>query len=162
MHRLRRLLHRSAGLCLDQQGRNRDDVGFAEISMEEFQKRYVRLIGIRKSLIELANGDCVFFDNHRRCCQVYEARPRQCRTWPFWSQLIISPIVAGNRRSLSRLQSRPNHLPGTDRSPNPSRLGYKLIVLPHIRWANLVFHPSTFPILTIIPSSWIFPEKVPI
>ncbi len=30
------------------------------VSKEDFQKRYVRLIGIRKSLIELANGDCVF------------------------------------------------------------------------------------------------------
>jgi uncharacterized protein len=61
------------------------------ISMEDFQKRYVRLIGVRKSLIELANGDCIFFDNDRRCCQIYEARPRQCRTWPFWSSNMSSP-----------------------------------------------------------------------
>jgi Fe-S-cluster containining protein len=61
------------------------------VSMEDFKKRYVRLIGIRKSLIELTNGDCIFFDNLRRSCQVYEARPRQCRTWPFWSSNISSP-----------------------------------------------------------------------
>lgn len=61
------------------------------ISTVEFQKRYVRLIGVRKSLIELDNGDCIFFDNQRRCCQVYEARPRQCRTWPFWSSNLSSP-----------------------------------------------------------------------
>ena len=62
-----------------------------QVSMVDFQKRYVRLIGKRKSLTELANGDCVFFDNLRRCCQIYEARPRQCRTWPFWSSNISSP-----------------------------------------------------------------------
>jgi uncharacterized protein len=61
------------------------------ISTKEFQKRYVRLIGIRKSLIEFSNGDCIFFDNERRCCQVYESRPRQCRTWPFWSSNLSTP-----------------------------------------------------------------------
>lgn len=50
----------------------------------EFERKYVRSIGIRKSLIEFANGDCVFFCGQTRRCTVYEARPRQCRTWPFW------------------------------------------------------------------------------
>ena len=50
----------------------------------EFEARYVRTVGVRKSLIEYDNGDCVFFDNVARKCTVYGARPRQCRTWPFW------------------------------------------------------------------------------
>ena len=54
------------------------------ISIEEFEARYVRLVGVRKSLVEFDNGDCVFFDNRTRKCKVYDARPRQCRTWPFW------------------------------------------------------------------------------
>lgn len=60
-------------------------------SVEDFEKNYVRKIGIRKSLREFPNGDCVFFDNERRCCSVYEARPRQCRTWPFWDSNLSSP-----------------------------------------------------------------------
>ena len=28
--------------------------------------------------------DCVFLKNNR--CQVYKARPTQCRTWPFWPE----------------------------------------------------------------------------
>ena len=44
--------------------------------------------GRRKSLIEYSNGDCVFFDGKTRKCTVYEARPRQCRTWPFWDSNI--------------------------------------------------------------------------
>ena len=55
-----------------------------KVSVEEFEKKYVRQVGIRKSLKEFANGDCVFFDNEKRCCKHYEARPRQCKTWPFW------------------------------------------------------------------------------
>jgi Fe-S-cluster containining protein len=50
----------------------------------EFEQAYVRNIGMRKSLREYPNGDCVFFDNATRRCTVYTARPRQCRSWPFW------------------------------------------------------------------------------
>ena len=52
---------------------------------------YVRKVGIRRSLREFPNGDCVFFDSETRKCQVYEARPRQCRTWPFWTSNLKSP-----------------------------------------------------------------------
>jgi len=41
------------------------------------------------SLVEKRNYDCVFY---RRGvgCTVYEDRPRQCRTWPFWSSVVHS------------------------------------------------------------------------
>ena len=55
-----------------------------EMDVDAFESRYVRRIGIRKSLVEFSNGDCVFLDSERRTCSVYDARPRQCRTWPFW------------------------------------------------------------------------------
>lgn len=58
---------------------------FLEMSPEDFEARYVRRIGIRRSLKEdPKNYDCVFFDNQARTCRLYEHRPRQCRTWPFW------------------------------------------------------------------------------
>lgn len=57
------------------------DVGLA---VDEFERKYVRRVGIRMSLVEFPNGDCVFFDGQTRRCTVYNARPRQCRTWPFW------------------------------------------------------------------------------
>ncbi|MBX3412121.1 MAG: YkgJ family cysteine cluster protein [Pirellulales bacterium] len=62
-----------------------------DMPVEEFEKRYVRRVGIRKSLVEFANGDCVFFDTEKRCCTVYEDRPRQCRTWPFWQSNVRTP-----------------------------------------------------------------------
>lgn len=61
-----------------------------EMDVEQFEKSYVRKVGIRKSLVEYSNGDCVFFDNQARTCNVYEARPRQCRTWPFWDSNLKS------------------------------------------------------------------------
>ena len=65
------------------------DVGEDDIAA--FEQKYVRKIGIRRSLKEFANGDCVFFDNEKRICTVYQARPRQCRTWPFWDSNLKTP-----------------------------------------------------------------------
>lgn len=62
-----------------------------QMDVAEFEKRYVRRIGVRRSLVERANYDCVFLDPQTRKCRVYEDRPRQCRTWPFWNSNIKSP-----------------------------------------------------------------------
>src|SRR2546421_5595908 len=74
---------------------NKDDIAAlaAKVGLDhqEFESRYVREIGVRKSLVEFPNGDCVFFDGASRKCRVYEARPRQCRTWPFWDSNIRTP-----------------------------------------------------------------------
>ncbi len=61
------------------------------VDVPQFEARYVRAVGIRKSLVEFPNGDCVFFDNRARRCTVYEVRPRQCRTWPFWTSNLRTP-----------------------------------------------------------------------
>lgn len=61
------------------------------LSVADFERDYVRKVGVRKSLIEYDNGDCVFFDGEARRCTVYEDRPRQCRTWPFWESNVRTP-----------------------------------------------------------------------
>ncbi len=78
------------------------------IGVAQFEARYVRLVGIRKSLVEFSNGDCVFFDNRARRCTVYEVRPRQCRTWPFW---------ASNLRTPQSWEDIADRCPGTHRGP---------------------------------------------
>jgi Fe-S-cluster containining protein len=74
---------------------NKEDIAnlaaHVDLEVEEFESRYVREVGVRKSLIEYENGDCVFFDGATRKCRVYRARPRQCRTWPFWESNIRTP-----------------------------------------------------------------------
>ena len=61
------------------------------MDVNDFESQYVREIGVRKSLVEFDNGDCVFFDGKTRKCRVYSARPRQCRTWPFWESNVRTP-----------------------------------------------------------------------
>jgi Fe-S-cluster containining protein len=51
--------------------------------VDGFTRQFVRLVDDRLSLVERTNGDCVFWDRAAGCT-VYEVRPEQCRTWPFW------------------------------------------------------------------------------
>jgi Fe-S-cluster containining protein len=56
----------------------------------EFRAAYTReLRGGVLALREKQNRDCIFWDA-RRGCTVYEERPRQCRTWPFWRAVVHS------------------------------------------------------------------------
>jgi Fe-S-cluster containining protein len=59
-------------------------------SVEEVSGLYTRMSLGRRTLREKANGDCVFYKSGAGCT-VYEARPRQCRTWPFWASNLESP-----------------------------------------------------------------------
>jgi Fe-S-cluster containining protein len=61
------------------------------MEIDDFENQYVRRVGVRKSLKELPNGDCVFLDGEKRNCRVYSVRPRQCRTWPFWESNLKTP-----------------------------------------------------------------------
>jgi Fe-S-cluster containining protein len=52
-----------------------------------FTKKYCTKYNGAYHLIEdPSNPDCMFLKNKR--CQVYEARPTQCRTWPFWPEVM--------------------------------------------------------------------------
>jgi uncharacterized protein len=59
------------------------------MTVAAFEEQYVRKVGMRKSLVEYDNGDCVFLKDRK--CSIYEQRPRQCKTWPFWDSNIKSP-----------------------------------------------------------------------
>lgn len=62
---------------------------FLGISIEEFKRKYTRRVGQRYSLTERKpHYDCVFLEGKK--CQVYGARPTQCKTFPWWPQNISS------------------------------------------------------------------------
>lgn len=58
------------------------------LTASEFRQAYTRALpGGAISLRETSRGACVFFVAGQGC-SVYEDRPRQCRTWPFWKQVV--------------------------------------------------------------------------
>jgi Fe-S-cluster containining protein len=74
----------------------------------EFRAAYTRpLRGGEVSLRDRRGGACVFYDPGRGCT-VYEDRPRQCRSWPFWRGVIHSP---------ERWQEEAGGCPGMNRGP---------------------------------------------
>jgi Fe-S-cluster containining protein len=62
------------------------------ISAEEFCKKYTRMLGDRRALIEKKpkNGDydCIFLQGKQ--CQIYSVRPKQCQTFPWWKENLAS------------------------------------------------------------------------
>ncbi len=58
------------------------------LDTREFITNYLSKIGYRYSLKELEFNSgfrCIFFDIDKKQCNVYEDRPSQCRTFPFWN-----------------------------------------------------------------------------
>jgi Fe-S-cluster containining protein len=47
-----------------------------------FKARYK--YSIKEKQLSPTNYACVFFDTTKKQCSIYEARPKQCRTFPFW------------------------------------------------------------------------------
>src|SRR5260221_7371769 len=60
--------------------------------VEQVTAMFTRLGHRGQTLREKPNGDCVFFDREAGCT-VYSARPRQCRTWPFWESNVKSEMA---------------------------------------------------------------------
>ena len=71
-----------------------------QLSSAEFQETYIEHFGGRDSLKETKIGydnyACVFFDVEKRQCSIYNFRPQQCKTFPFW------PYYKKNPRMLAR------------------------------------------------------------
>ena len=64
---------------------------------DEFYARFAHRIDGRWSLVERETPhgfDCAFLDRTtvpgKALCSIYETRPRQCRTWPFWPEMLES------------------------------------------------------------------------
>jgi len=83
-----------------------------ELADAEFRAAYTRrLRGGELSLREKRDASCVFYAPGRGCT-VYEDRPRQCRTWPFWRAVV---------HSRERWQEEAEDCPGIGRGPLHAR-----------------------------------------
>jgi len=69
-------------------------IGMAD-QLEEFENKFTRRVGMQTSLVEYSDGDCIFLHPKTRTCSVYESRPVQCRTWPFWKSNLGTPKAWG-------------------------------------------------------------------
>jgi hypothetical protein len=57
------------------------------MEVEAFKAEYLEKRGYKYSIKERIVGvshDCIFFNREKNGCDIYMARPLQCRTFPFW------------------------------------------------------------------------------
>ena len=63
---------------------------YLHLTIEDFAKKYLIRAKNRYSLKEFKVKElgyaCIFFDIEKRMCKIYDVRPKQCRTFPFWEQ----------------------------------------------------------------------------
>ena len=57
------------------------------LSVNDFGVKYLFKKGYKYSIKEQKyqnSYECVFYDRETNGCQIYQARPKQCATFPFW------------------------------------------------------------------------------
>lgn len=68
--------------------------GTRKMDVAAFAGQYIRQVQGRLSLQErVINGEhfCCFFDPMDARCTIYQNRPQQCRTFPFWDRYKKAP-----------------------------------------------------------------------
>ena len=79
---------------------------YLDLNKEQFIKKFCTINQKNISLKDNDQGYCIFLeDNH---CRIYEARPFQCRTFPFWPE---------NLKSKYRWKLVKLYCPGIDDGP---------------------------------------------
>ena len=66
----------------------RDLAELLELEPEVFEARYTFVDDDGWTQLGVRDGACVFLDPATGRCGVYEARPVQCRTFPFWREFV--------------------------------------------------------------------------
>jgi len=57
------------------------------LELNEFVSKYLFKNGYKHSIKEIIHNEsheCIFYDRDSNGCKIYEARPKQCKTFPFW------------------------------------------------------------------------------
>ena len=63
---------------------------FLNLSRQWFKQRYlVRYDDKIKSLSIEKDGRCTFLGDNNRC-RIYPVRPQQCRSYPFWPEIVVN------------------------------------------------------------------------
>ena len=93
-----------------------------EMNVDDFSRKYVRQVGRRYSLTETGSEyRCVLLGDDDRCT-VYEDRPLQCRTFPFWPEAVAT---------LETWEELKSYCPGVDSGRQYSKSEIREILAKH-------------------------------
>ena len=61
------------------------------LSVPDFIKKYCKMQGKNVYYLKSEDSpDCVFLNKNK--CEIYQARPMQCKTWPFWPESMDAKV----------------------------------------------------------------------
>jgi len=61
------------------------------VGLAWFRRRYLVALGEGALGLRIERGRCVFLRDNR--CRIYAVRPVQCRTYPWWPELLVNAAV---------------------------------------------------------------------
>ncbi|NOR46310.1 MAG: YkgJ family cysteine cluster protein [Candidatus Delongbacteria bacterium] len=61
-----------------------------DFTMNDLQTSYLSTVDGYTVFRDKGTGACIFWDEAIKGCKIYEARPTQCRTFPFWKTLLYN------------------------------------------------------------------------
>lgn len=61
-----------------------------KLSTTQFTKKYCKKEDGIYHLVDGKEGECFFLEGQK--CGIYKARPTQCRTWPFWPEVMDAKV----------------------------------------------------------------------
>ena len=70
------------------------------LSLAEFRRRYTFTDEFGWTQLQFNSDACVFLEPGTNRCTVYGARPTQCRTFPFWRDLVVDGKWTADARKL--------------------------------------------------------------
>lgn len=74
------------------------------LELDEFLERYAFVDELGWTRLKMDSDACTFFNRENNSCSVYEARPLQCRTFPFWDSMLTgNPGRLSWRSSASKM-----------------------------------------------------------
>ena len=71
---------------------------FFKMTTREFTTKYCARTDGFYHLVENGSPECIYLSEKK--CTVYDARPTQCRTWPFWPENMSAKKWSGDIQSL--------------------------------------------------------------
>jgi len=83
------------------------------ISSNWFRRRYVTHLTRNTLTARMHKGQCVFLSDSGKC-QIYKLRPVQCRTYPYWPELLENKRVWDNEATHCEGINVGNVVPITD------------------------------------------------
>lgn len=84
------------------QSESRQISHFLGMVESDFRKAYIKEIGGLFTIDDKDDGQCIMLEARTNRCRIYEVRPRQCSSFPFWPDILKNQVTWAKEGTLCR------------------------------------------------------------